>query len=102
MPVVPTVTADIRFKRAQMFNLVNILKSNTNLQKQLTIPDELMGHYDTLLFDYENKAQFIQDVVSGLEDYDIPVDIPVDEWVESLIKAYSNASLDYDDDSCDS
>ena len=60
-----------------------------------------MAYYDRIRFDFENKAQFVNEMVEGLEAYDIPIDIPVAEWVERLNQKMANSTWRLTDSTCD-
>ena len=68
---------------------------------QLGIPEDLLAYYEQIRLDLENKAQFIEEMVEGLEDYDIPIDVPVAEWIEKLNQQIANNTYRLTDATCD-
>lgn len=94
----PSAIPDERFEKVKMFNIQNMVQG---VNSQLGIPDDLLVYYESIQREFENKAQFVNEMVEGLEAYDIPIDVPVAEWVEKLNKKMADSTWRLTDSTCD-
>ena len=69
-------------------------RHGVDVARAMQIPPEI----EQLLFEFENEAQLVQDILDGLDEVDI-LNLPVDDWYDSIADKVSGFSIPFT--SCD-
>ncbi len=72
--------------KIKSFDWASILKEQgKDITRKMQVPLEI----EMFLMENENKVQFIEDVLEGLDDYDVGV-FPLDRWWDKLAEIYED------------